>query len=118
ERDRRRAGWTTNAPLYFLNELTTKCQELPTVARAAAVATTGSKAAARPVASAGATLWFRAGFVHVPGPAVELLAVERIDGAICFGGIGHLNESEAARLAGVAVRDEVDAFHRAILFKG
>ena len=70
-----------------------------------------------PAAATTATLGFRAGFVHVYGPAPEHGAVDGSDGPVGFGGVGHFNERKATRLASVAVADHADPFDHAVLFE-
>src|SRR5262249_17423987 len=57
----------------------------------------------------------RLGLVHRQRPTVHLLAVEGGDGRLSLLVRLHLDEGEALRLAGVAVRDDLGGLHRAVL---
>ena len=73
----------------------------------------GSVPAAEPVAAPG-TLLTRPGLVDVHGAAVQLTAIQRLDGFGCIVAAGHLDKREAARLAGVTVTHDADPFDRAV----
>jgi hypothetical protein len=49
-------------------------------------------------------------FAHVQRPAIEVLAIESVDGPIRFRVVTHFNESEASCLSSVPVGDEVHTF--------
>src|SRR5690606_21227205 len=55
-------------------------------------------------------------FVHAQRTSPHLLAVQRLDGALRVGA-RHLNETEAARPAGLAIVDQGNGFHRAVLLE-
>lgn len=61
--------------------------------------------AARPVGTSTARC-LRASFIDGERSALERLAIEGIDGGLGLGSLGHLDESEASRLVGVAVLDD------------
>jgi len=52
--------------------------------------------------------------VNLEGAAIEVLSVQRLHGAGCIG-VRHFHETEAARTAGVAIRDQRDLLDRAVL---
>ena len=92
------------------------------VATATAAATTTvatATAAATVAAAATTTRTGRAltGLVDRQGPAIDLLAVEGRDGRLqTFVGL-HFHETEAARTAGLAIRDHLGASHGAVSSK-
>jgi hypothetical protein len=49
-----------------------------------------------------------ASFVDVQCASTQLLAIEGRDGFFCLGGIGHFDESKAARTASVAIGYDAD----------
>src|SRR5215469_1290082 len=61
-------------------------------------------------------LWTLLCFVDAQWPAVHLKAVQGLDGALRLG-LGHIDESEATRLAGFPVVDEFHRFHFTVTFK-
>src|SRR5579885_2965602 len=81
---------------------------LPAFAAAAAAAVSAAKSLAA---------FFRASFVDFQRPSLKLLAVELFNGALRLRVSAHLHEPEAARLPGVAVRDNVYAFDRPVRLK-
>jgi hypothetical protein len=68
-------------------------------------------------AAASRAIRFRTGFVHIQRPAVEVPAIEFVDGAIRFGVIAHLHESKPSRLARIPVRNDAHAIHGSICLK-
>src|SRR5947209_5341436 len=84
-------------------------------AAVAAAASASATAAAVATAAAAAAVFARAGFVDGQGAAVVLLAVERRDGGVGLGVIGHLHEPEALALAGVPVVDDLGGNHLPVL---
>ncbi len=82
---------------------------LPPPRRAFAAAPAMLKSAA--FESAAAALRFRAGFVDIQCPAVQFETVQLLDRLFGFLAVVHLDESESAGLAGLAVRHDGDAFH-------
>jgi len=77
----------------------TRIHPLPAIAATAAVAAT---------AAAGCTVAFGAGFIDVERSAVQVLAIEAVDGAVAFRIAAHLDEREAAGLAGIPIGNDVD----------
>jgi hypothetical protein len=65
-------------------------------------------AAATTTAAAGRTIGFRARFVDVQRTAIEFLAIQARDRAICVRIGGHFDEAKAFGLAGIAVGDDAD----------
>jgi hypothetical protein len=82
-----------------------------------ASALTAPAAASSAVSTTAATVFFGTGFVDVDRPSVKLSAVQFGNRPICFGGIGHFDESETSGLAGIAVGHNAYALNRAIRFK-
>src|SRR5205085_2489944 len=82
-------------------------------AAVAAVAPAGPGAAAAPGAR---PLLARLGLVDRQGAAVELGAVEGLDGRL--GAVAHLHEAEAPAAAGLAVGDDLRPLHGAVLAEG
>jgi len=67
--------------------------------------------------TAAAPVFFGTSFVDVDRPSVKLSAVQFGNSPICFGGIGHFDESEPSGLPRIAVGHNTDALNRAIGFK-
>ena len=63
------------------------------------------------------TAKFRASFVHVEGAAIQFGSIQLRNGLLRVLRIGHFDESEAAGLTGVPVRDDIDLFDIAELGK-
>jgi len=78
---------------------------LPAAAVAAAVSTTT------------AAIFLGLGFIDIERPAIHVAAVDGGNGLIALTVIAHFDKSEAARLTGVAVGNQVDTIHRAELLK-
>jgi hypothetical protein len=57
------------------------------------------------------------GFIHIERASAQLLPVEGGDGAIGLGAVGHFDESEATRLAGIAVANQRNALDGAVGFE-
>jgi len=74
-------------------------------------------AAALVAATAEATVFLGARLIDVECPASDILTVQFGNGLIAFGVIRHLDETEAAGLAGIAIRYDTDAVNRPIRFK-
>src|SRR5262249_53700725 len=55
-------------------------------------------------------------FVDTQRSAIHLKAVQRLDCVLCLA-LRHVDESEAARLAGFTVIDELDRIHFAVTFE-
>ena len=53
-------------------------------------------------------------FVHVQRASGKLSAIERRNCLFSFFGVRHLDESEATRAAGIAIRDDADAIHLSV----
>jgi hypothetical protein len=82
-----------------------------TTAAAAASATATAAASAESATAATTTAAasrLRTGFIDVHGTAAEFRAVELIDCVLRFRAIRHFNECKATRLAGVAIRNDID----------
>jgi len=45
------------------------------------------------------------GFIHVEGASTQRLAVQGGNGAVGLSAVGHFDEAESTRLAGIAVAD-------------
>jgi hypothetical protein len=84
-----------------------------TTATAVATATTAAKVTAAAATATAATAGF--GFVNADGPTHPLHVLEIFDGFGFLSGIGHLNKSETALAAGVAVEGEAALAHLAVL---
>ncbi len=85
---------------------------------ASTAAATGSAASAtKPTATAAATGWLRAGFIDVHGSPVQFGAIQLRNSGLGRAGIGHFDKGEAAGLAGVTVRNNVNALDIAVLCK-
>src|SRR5215471_9960965 len=84
---------------------------LPAIA-AAAIASAAM--AATTAESAGAAVGLGASFVDVEGAAIEVLAVEGVDGVVGFRVVRHFDECESARLTRIAIPDDVDIVHAAV----
>jgi hypothetical protein len=88
--------------------------DLPTILATASAATAISVVAA----SASAFVSTGVGlpgtrFIYVERPPVQILAVQSGHGLRSFGGIGHLDETEAAGLAAIAIANHASAFNGA-----
>src|SRR5687768_11966469 len=83
---------------------------------AAATATAATTAATIAAAPAAAFLAWT-GFVDGQGPAAERRTVQRVDRRLRFAIVVHLDEAEAARAAGLAIRDDLRAGHRPMLLE-
>jgi hypothetical protein len=57
------------------------------------------------------------GFIHVKSASTQRLSVQRGNGAISLGAIGHFNEAKATWLACVAVADQRDSLDSAVIFE-
>src|SRR5262245_7148875 len=55
--------------------------------------------------------------VHAQVPAAKLGAVERLDRVLRRARVPHLDETEAARAAGLAIRDHADGAHVTVLLE-
>jgi hypothetical protein len=104
-----------------------KKQKLPALTTAAATATTAAASttaatAAAPTAAskpaAPTTSRFRTSFVHIDRASVHLGAVQLRNRRFRIALFGHFNESETARLPGIAIGDDIDPLHVAILREG
>src|SRR5262245_40146406 len=87
------------------------------VAPAAAAAVAAAAATAAAVAAAAATTaaaFLRTRFVDGQRPAVDLIAVHRLDGGLSLGVAAHLDEAEPLGTAGVAVHDHLRRLHGAV----
>src|SRR5487761_2433969 len=84
---------------------------LPALLKSAA---TAAVAAASAEASA---IFLRAGLIDGQVAAVELVAVQRIDGPLGFRVASHFHKSEALGPACVPIRDDADTVYGSILFK-
>jgi len=84
------------------------------VSTAAATTTTTAAAAAEATRALRALL----GLVHAEGTTVEHGAVHRGNGLLGLGFVAHGHEREAARLTGLAIGDDVDVGHGAVLLEG
>src|SRR5688572_2728495 len=74
-------------------------------------ATSAAVAAASAVTAAAPTTFPRLGFVHFQATTLHLVVVELSDRSLCRVRVGHLDEAEAARLAGKPVGDDVRRNH-------
>src|SRR5262245_27424087 len=83
----------------------TRSATAPAAAEAAATATT----------AAGAAFLARLGLVDCQGPALVVEVIQALDGLLRLRVVFHLDEPEAARPAGLAVGDHLDAGHLAEL---
>src|SRR5215469_4988061 len=72
--------------------------------------------AAERTASLTGALWTLLCFVDAQRPAIHLKAVQGLNSALRFG-LGHIDESETAWLAGFPVVDELYRFHFTVTFK-
>jgi hypothetical protein len=95
---------------------------IASIAAAAAIATATTTAAAATTTTT-ATETTRAlralfGFVDAEGAPVEHRAVHGCDGFGCLGVVAHGHECESARLPSLAVEDDMNVGHRAVLRKG
>ncbi len=86
---------------------------------ASTAAATGSAASAtKPTATAAAaTGRLRTGFIDVHGSPVQFGAIQLRNSGLGRAGIGHFDKGEAAGLAGVTVRNNVNALDIAVLCK-
>ena len=64
-----------------------------------------------------ATLGPGPGLIHVEGASAQRLAVQRGNGAIGFGAVGHFNEAETSGLPCIAVADQRDALDCAVVLE-
>ncbi len=87
---------------------------LPARRTAALTTTTGRPAATTPIESGPAFVPVRSGtrLVDIQSPATQAGAVQSRNCPVCLGRVGHLDEGEAARTAGVPVRHQADALYR------
>src|SRR6266571_4238279 len=71
-----------------------------------------------PAGPAGFPTWFtRLGLIDREGPAVELCAVEPLDGRFGRLALGHLHKAKAFGAPGVTVGNDIDLVHSAIRLK-
>lgn len=81
---------------------------------AAATTTSASTAPAPAPAAVAATTATargpRLGFADFEGSAAAILAVESVDGSLCFCVAAHFDESKALALAGAAISDDLHTF--------
>jgi hypothetical protein len=73
-----------------------------------------SSITAATTAIATAALTLRASLVDIQRAPADFMTVQRCNGAIAFRVIAHLHEAKAARLAGIAIRNDVHAIDLAI----
>jgi hypothetical protein len=108
-----RAGWRRG--LNYNNKKS--ANRLPARAASATAATT----TAAPIESTASTVTtpatsrFRTGFVHVHRPAIEFGPVQLRDCRFRVPPLRHFHKSEAARLACIPIRNNVDPFHSPVL---
>jgi len=88
-----------------------------TATAAAATVAAAETTAAATAAGAMAALGPGPCFIYVEGAPAQRLAVESGDGAIGFSAVGHFDEAEPARLAGIAVADQRDLLYGAVVFE-
>src|SRR5687767_11384504 len=86
-------------------------------AAAEATATTAATTAVVAAASGAAALFAGPGLVDCQGSALELLAVERLNGLLGLGVVLHLDEAEAPRPAGLPIGNHLGARHHAMLLE-
>jgi hypothetical protein len=86
----------------------------PTILPAVFAAVAAVSAAAAATESA---VLFGTRFVDFELPSVEITAVQGLDRPVGFGPVGHFDEAEPPGAAGVAVRDDANAFDGPVLRK-
>jgi hypothetical protein len=84
----------------------------PLTSTATAALGTPTAAAAKPAAAA--AFRFRARFVDVQRPAVQIVAIQGRDGPIRLRSVGHFDESESTRTASLTVGYQVNSVHTAV----
>src|ERR1700722_18956930 len=117
----RRARLTRDFAIIFIRK------SFLAAAATAAIAAAGASAVAAAITAAATTVtaaaptaatWstrsaagfgFRAGFIYFQIAAADVFSVERRDGFRCFGIVGHFDETETARAAGLAIGGDVHA---------
>ena len=66
-------------------------------------------------AASAAAFILGSGFVDDEGAAIELLTIQSLDGSGCVLALRHRHETKTARAAGIAIGDDSDFFHFAVL---
>lgn len=114
------AAFTTTTAVAATAAFTTAAAEAATAAfttattEAAAAATTAIAAAVGAAETSG-TLFTRTSLVHHDGTASHGLAIQAIDGGLCFGIRTHFNETETLGTAGVTVHHDLGRVHGTVL---
>src|SRR5258708_6954830 len=67
--------------------------------------------------TAAAAIRLRTGLVHIERAPAKIGAVQCVDSLIRFVAVGHFDERKSSWLSRVAIRNDVDAFHRAVRFE-
>jgi hypothetical protein len=93
----------------FLAAATTAAIAAAGASTVAAAVTAAAPTAATWSARSAAGFGFRAGLIYFQIAAADVFAVERRDGFRRFGVVGHFDETEAARAAGLAIGGYVHA---------
>src|SRR5690606_7516337 len=86
-----------------------------TIAAPAAAATEPTAAAAAEAAAG--TVLAGPGLIHDQRPPAHVVPVEGADGRVGLAGVAHLDETEAAGAAGLAVGDDRGVVHLAVLLE-
>ena len=81
---------------------------VPTAATTAAGAVSATSTEA-PASAATTTLGLRTSFIDIQSATAQLRSVERVNGSFRFAAVRHFNESKAARLPGVTIRNYIYA---------
>jgi len=104
--------------IAFLTVLPAVAASTPATSIAFAASTSAAMAAEAAASSTAPAIGFWAGFVHVDGASAELAAIERRDCLFAVFVVSHLDETETARAAGLAIGQNADTVDLAITLKG
>src|SRR5258705_230602 len=100
-----------------MSESSCRPPQPPATAPAADATASAASAATAAAATEAAAGFTGTGLVDDDGASVNLLAVHGLDGRLGLVVVGHLDEPEAARAAGVAVHDHGGGDHLAVGLK-
>jgi len=100
-----------NVPLQFFRLI--RDSRLPAISALLAATTV----AVATVSASRRTVSLGPGFIDVQRSAIEISAIQGVDGAVPFSIAAHFDKCEAAGLAGIAVRNNVDTIDGSVRFK-
>jgi hypothetical protein len=104
-------------PQVYIQSLTSSIQQCVAAGLYGNLPAVPATTATSPAVTAATTanaLCFGPCFVHVQRPSGKLSTIKRRDRFFAFFGVRHLDESEATRAAGIAIRHNADPIHLSV----